>query len=435
MKKVTCDFSKTGKPIRPHHSMCNYPPRPQTLEAYRGAPDEKGAALIRSLLKDIDPPFTRLKYPRMCGHGKSIEISSIFRDWDKDENDPDSYYFYSTDMVIKDSSANGRKIVFRLGVPRELYDNALYVDVKKKISYDKLATVCSNIVRHVNGRWNRGISAKVKYWEIWDKPDEKYSFRGSPEDYYELYAAIATRLKSEHPHLKVGGPSPSDCSDLTFMKGFLEYVKKHDLPLDFVSWHFTGEDVNDAEAQALAIKRLVHAEKLEKRCKIICTEWNCLTIKEDGRFSVPHARDIYGASFDAAFMITMQKLNMDMSFFFDCTRNAPWASFIYPGFFRPYKPLYVFPLYAKLYKLGKSAKTTIAGRDLYSLAATDGKKKALLVSSCSDKPNSLEISGFDGKKRVYVLDGDRDLTLIAETSDDTVTVPLKGRTVCFVESV
>ena len=43
---------------------------------------------------------------------------------------------------------------------------------------------------------------------------------------------------------------------------------------------------------------LTPAEKLEKRCKIICTEWNCVTVNPDGRYSVPHARDIYGAAFD-----------------------------------------------------------------------------------------------------------------------------------------
>ncbi|MBQ7624470.1 MAG: hypothetical protein IJS65_04265 [Clostridia bacterium] len=432
MKHVTCYFDEVGKTIKPHHSLGNYPPR--TLYAYRGAANEPDADNMRALYEEIAPPFTRLKASRWGGYGKACEICHIFRYPDKDVNDPENYYFPATTKNINTALDSGvSSIVYRLGVPRELYP-PLYTDLTKKMSYDDIATVCANIVRNINDGWQHGTHAGIKYWEIWDRADESYSFKGTREDYYKLYAAVAKKLKELHPRIKVGGPSSSDCSDLSFTRGFLEYVKKHDLPLDFVTWEYNGEDVKEAAAQANAVKKLVLEMKLPKRVEIICTEWNCVTVNPDGRYSVPHARDIYGAAFDAAFMISMQKQNLDASIFYDCSIGAPWGSLVDSGSLAAYKTLYSFAYFAKLYKLKRSVKTTVSGRELYTLAATDGKRKALLIASCQDDAKTeLEINGFPGKKKVYIMDGKRYPTLFCETSDDVVKVPVSGPSVIFVE--
>ena len=246
---------------------------------------------------------------------------------------------------------------------------------------------------------------------------------------------VARKIKALHPRLKVGGPAAADCSgDAKFLQGFLDYVKKNDVPVDFISWNYYGTDPVEAFEQAKKVRRMVLAAKLPKRVEIINDEWNCMTFDENGRFYVPYVRNMHGAAFDAAFMIQMHKAHMDFSTYFDCQMNVPWGGLVNPGWVYAYKPLYAFVAFSRLYKLGTSVEIHTAGKNLFALGATDGTKKALLVSIYQERRDQVEINtGVKGAKKVYLLDEKHDLEEILTTKDATFTVPTKGYSVIYVE--
>lgn len=98
------------------------------------------------------------------------------------------------------------------------------------------------------GKWKGLIAALIAHWkqrygeaeiskwyfEVWNEPDLKIFFTGSPEDYLQLYQATAITIKSVCPQCRVGGPASAD---FPMEKKFLEYVIANHVPVDFMSSH------------------------------------------------------------------------------------------------------------------------------------------------------------------------------------------------------
>lgn len=72
------------------------------------------------------------------------------------------------------------------------------------------------------------------YFEFWNEPNIAPFFKGSMDDYYRLYCVTAKALKSVDSKLIVGGPATTRSS---YLSEFLEYCKKENAPVDFVSTH------------------------------------------------------------------------------------------------------------------------------------------------------------------------------------------------------
>ena len=302
----------------------------------------------------------------------------------------------------------------------------------------KFATICCNLIRHLNDGWANGMHAGIKYFEIWNRADDIQCWQSSYEKYYRLYEVCARAIKKMHPRLKVGGPAAADCSDDNkFLKGFLEYVAKNQVPCDFVSWNYYGEDPGEAFEIAKNVRRAVWDAKLSKKVEIINDEWNCMTVGEDGRLCVPNVRNLHGAAFDAAFMINMHKARMDFCTYYDCQNYVPWGGLVHHGWTYPLKPLYSFLAFSKLYNLfGVSAEIKTIGRNVYALAAKNAEKKMILVSVYQSKKDVVSIStGVFGAKKAYLLDENHDLEVILETTNESFDIAINGYSVILVEII
>ena len=401
---------------------------------YEGSKGETAVENTQTLLRRVHSPVTRMKDQMHFGYGKCVEIPFIFRDFKKNENDPASYFFYNTDNSVEQSARACETVIYRLGAPREFFAPRFS---KKPTDYDKFATVCVNIVRHINDGWAKGMHAGIKYWEIWNRADDKQCWPdGTYEDYYKLYATVAKRIKKLHPRLKVGGPAAADCSgNNEFLRGFLNYVKENGLPCDFVSWNFYGTEVKEAVRRAKEVKRIVREAALGHRVEIINDEWNCMTFDENGRFCVPHVRDMYGAAFDAAFMIEMQRVGMDLSTYYDAQKGVPWGGLIDYHTFSALKPLYSFAAFADLYALKKEASAKTSGRNIHALAAANGEQKAILISFTAEGKTELTVdTGINQEKKVYLLDKKTDLAEILTITDSAFTLKLNGPSVVLVKA-
>lgn len=98
---------------------------------------------------------------------------------------------------------------------------------------------------------------RTGYHEVWNEPDcFDVFYRGSWEDYCELYKYGARGIQAGDADAVIGGPSTAWVMDPgTRYTDFLNYVRQNDLPLDFFSMHRYGTDYLDQIAfvrQALA---------------------------------------------------------------------------------------------------------------------------------------------------------------------------------------
>ena len=432
MKRIYCDFNKKQHKIKAQHGLCNYP---VDYNRYDGEPNRTTSKTVYDIFEEINTPVIRLKDQRHKGYGKCLEVPFIFRDFTKDENDPASYYFYNTDASIKSSVAVCKNVMVRLGAPSEFWEPYYSKIVDNK---EKFAAICCNIIRHVNDGWAKGMHAGVKYFEIWNRADDIKCWQKSHEEYYELYETCARAIKKLHPRLKVGGPAAADCSgDNAFLKGFLKYVSENNVPCDFVSWNYYGEDPKEAFEIAKNVRKAVFEAKLPKRVEIINDEWNCMTMGEDGRVKTPNTRNMQGASFDAAFMINMHKARMDFCTYYECQPFVPWGGLVHPGWTYAYKTLYALLAFARVYNLGgTSVKTVTAGKNVYALAADNGEKKMILASIYQKKGDVAMINtGIGGQKTVYLIDESRDLKEVLCTEDEAFEVKTQGYSVILVEIV
>ena len=186
MKRVTCIPEKSLGKIRPQHGMCNWL---NLAQCYDGSAVTDNYLAVKDLMNQIDPPMTRIKYFYSRGYGKNLAVPFIFQNFHKDAEDPQNYYFTVTDSIVQDLMEIGKPFIYHLGPVRENW-SVFYT--KKPGDYDKYATVCLNIVRHLCDGWAEGLHSGIEHWEIWGRADDPHCWSGgSYEDYYRLYEAVA----------------------------------------------------------------------------------------------------------------------------------------------------------------------------------------------------------------------------------------------------
>ena len=432
MPKLNVDFNSVSGKIRPLHSV--------------GQPPWLGVdGKYLHYLTDANIPYSRL-HDMGGAYGGSIyvDIPNIFRDFDADPENPDSYDFAFTDNLITKMYENKIEPIYRLGVTIENYIHIKRYFTFPPKDYQKWAKICEMIIRHYNEGWADGFTYGIKYWEIWNEPDfHIYSLKdnmmwyGSPEQFYELYDVSSKHLKNCFgDSIKVGGygacgfyrilsdpekygvhgkknDNPGLLSEqkkghMDFFHGFFEYIKKSGAPLDFFSWH-SYASVEDTVIKAEYCEKMLD-EYGYGNAEIQLNEWNNAHHLEERGTSFASAQT-------AAMMIALHKTSrMNIMCYYD----ARLGPSVYGGLFNPlnHKPLctyYSFAAFGELYVLGNCVKSECDG--VYTLAATDGNgKNAVMIANTADdavieaalgetfkaylvdENNFLAEAPFDGKK-------------------------------------
>ena len=160
--KITVDFNNIKGTVKPMHGV--------------GQPPVTG--LSNSLfhyLKRAGIPYSRLHdVSGWMGQGLYVDIPNLFRDFDADENDPESYDFKYTDKIIEGLVENGCEPYFRLGVTIENQHMLKAYRIFPPKDFEKWARICEHVIRHYNEGWADGYHFNITYWEIWNEPDDCY---------------------------------------------------------------------------------------------------------------------------------------------------------------------------------------------------------------------------------------------------------------------
>ncbi|MGA9347496.1 MAG: hypothetical protein WBW48_01665, partial [Anaerolineae bacterium] len=348
-------------------------------------------------------------YVRTHDYYGPADMHVLFPDLQADPQDESSYDFVSTDRELEAINRVGAEVLFRLG---ESWGSPVtYVAPQDHAAWAQAAV---HIAKHYNDGWADGFHWDIGYWEIWNEPDITQFWAGTREEYFHLYEVVARALKAYDPTLKVGGPSW--CCDQTFFKDFLAYCRDHDLPLDFVSWHYYGGPIGLLERtlgvqQALDTYGFTNTENL-------LTEWN-ISVEAD----FEHLRDATGAAYTALVLSHLQDTSVTIA-------NRYRGDSVL-GMFSPEgeytKPAYSFLAFRRMLETPQRLAaegpwtynwSALAGRD------EDGEMVQILVSNYASNYTSFDLTvtnlpwGAAQPYRYerYLLDETHNLTLV-ESAD------------------
>jgi len=363
-------------------------------------------------LTEARVPFSRLHdVGGAYGGFRWVDVPNIFRDFDRDPTDPDAYDFAFTDLLITALVESGVEPFFRLGVTIENDAAIRAYRIYPPADNHKWAVICEHIIRHYTEGWANGFHYSIRYWEIWNEPDnyeeimENQMWRGTKEQYFALYEAASGHLKACFPHLKIGGyascgfyainesfvasanSSPRYEYFMEFFDAFLAYIRAHGCPLDFFSWHsYDGIENNRAYAH-YARRRLDEAGYTET--ETTCNEWNC---------EVPARGTARHAAVTCAMMLMFQDTPLDSAMFYDAGFSViPYASLFNPLTAQPFPTYYAFRAFGELYRLGGQLAVTVDGdaSDVYAVGAREGGEACILMANvgAADVPLTLEADG------------------------------------------
>ncbi len=431
MTKISVDFNKQTGKIKPMNGV-GQPPFYGKDFSYVNYLKE--ANIPYSRLHDVGGPF---------GRNLFVDIPNIFRDFSADQNNPDSYDFAFTDLLITALIENGVEPVFRLGVTIENYVSIKAYRVFPPENFKKWATVCEHIIKHYNEGWANGFKYNIKYWEIWNEPDnfeeieQNQMWQGTKEQYFELYDITAKHLKAKFPELKIGGygscgfyaiadsyissanSSPRYEYFITFFDEFLKYIKEHNSPLDFFSWHSYDSIENNRKYAEYARKRLDEAGYTNT--ETTCNEWNCMP---NERGTMLHAAN------NTAMLIMMQGTVLDNAMFYDAGIQLN----TYGGLFEPIKRIpyslyYGFKAFGNLLRLSNQVESTSDNENVYVLSAGDQMCGGILVVNIG-KATEVEFN-FKGK----AFDACRKVDMESNLDYCDLPTVLEENSIYYIETV
>ncbi|MCY3018951.1 MAG: hypothetical protein NTW87_07985 [Planctomycetota bacterium] len=231
--------------------------------------------------RELGIPYTRL-HDCHWPNPDVVDFHAVFPNGDADPERVESYDFRRTDDYLQAVVNAGSRIVYRLGESIEHSKRKYHVNPPK--DNEKWAGICCGIIRHYNEGWASGFHHDIRYWEIWNEPENRPAmWTGSDEQYFRLYETAAKAIKARWPDLKVGGPSLGYTGRVTagrfepgeFLLRFLARCKERALPLDFFSWHLYTDDPSECMLRAQGIRAALDRFGFAQT-ELHFNEWNYL---------------------------------------------------------------------------------------------------------------------------------------------------------------
>ncbi|HIH28387.1 MAG TPA: hypothetical protein HA260_01135 [Thermoplasmata archaeon] len=371
------------------------------------------------------------------------DMTTIFPDWTADPTNESSYHFETSDPLITKMIDAGCRVFYRLG--ESAGDNETLRNPPENIM--KWAEVCRHISMHYNEGWKQGFNYNITYWEVWNEPDLTGFWNGTADQYYELYHITADTMKAWNSSLKIGGPCTSSVTNVNYTQGFLQYLKDHEVPLDFFSWHRYAGTPYEMYNASRYIRLLLDSYGYVD-AENINTEWNLdiLTPQRDK----DNARN---AAFTACCLTVFQDAQLDHAYRYRGNQDNNWlmrflgldlSLFTYTGVYKRPALTYIAmndiirdtPLRLSTPLMDASTGITYLGG-----ISEDGTNISILISNFDayDTPYALEMSnlpwGTSYTVVEYLIDETHHLEITNKTTHDpspySLTRTLQSNSVHF----
>ena len=365
-----------------------------------------------------------------------VDIPNIFRNFDADENDPDSYDFHYTDEYIKGIIEGGAQVVYRLGITIE-WGTKKYTSIPPK-DFAKWARICEHVIMHYNEGWANGFTYGIEYWEIWNEPENPPMWQGTKEQFFDLYRVSSVHLKKRFPNIKIGGYGGCGFyavfreglndfykSFIPYFTDFLAFVKENNCPLDFYSWHIYTDKLSEIKESADFVNEKLLEYGFDKTESHL-NEWNYGA--EGRRFEDKHT--IVGASFCAAAFAVMQECDIDLAQYYVATSRSPYNGLLDLRTGAYTCVLHAFAAFNRLYRAENRIEIIREDGEPYAIAARSGDTTVALISNYRLGSGELCLEA-DGKK-ITVSRLTEEGFVSVGSADNRITLPVDDYTVYSV---
>ena len=378
------------------------------LHGVNGGPLNYGETVdLSAYWRELAIPLTRLhdcEWP----NPSVVDIHAVFPSLQADPALPESYQFARTDDYVQAISGTGAGIVYRLG--ESIEHSRRKHHVAPPADYERWTAACIGVIRHFNEGWADGGRRQIRYWEIWNEPENRpVMWTGSDDDYYRLYATAAKGIKVRFPDLLLGGPSVGATGDVVagryrptpFIQGFARHCQANKAPLDFFSWHTYTDDPGVYKLKAQAIREWLNEQGF-RQTEIHLNEWNYLPGNDWGPMLSAGqglAREKWyqemggpsGAAFIAHVLIDLQDSPVDVANLY-CGDTGPFGLFSRHG--APKKTFYAVKAFRQLLDTPRRVSVTCAEPAPLAVCAgvnAERTKLTILVSNYQAKDQSLDL--------------------------------------------
>lgn len=220
-----------------------------------------GKRLLKTIGSFSSTPYhVRPHYVFISGTGFGLPHQGSGNVYHEDENGEPYFDFTIVDQAYDAIVQAGHHVLVELGfTPRDLVPDRAHEELTLTDSptiysayeaghwgyppkdYEKWGALVAALAEHCVERYGED-EVSTWLWELWNEPDIYY-WRGTPEEFDELYAVTSRAVRSVLPGAAVGGPTVTGGpKGKGFLRQFLAYVDSQDLPLDFVSFHTKGSN-------------------------------------------------------------------------------------------------------------------------------------------------------------------------------------------------
>ncbi|MFT5764562.1 MAG: hypothetical protein ACI8X3_001993, partial [Saprospiraceae bacterium] len=163
--------------------------------------------------------------------------------------------------------------------------------------------------------------------EFLNTPFRNYEWDGTPLEFYQLFEVYAKKVKKRYPNIKIGGPAlwnpAADNDTFPFNKRwidlFFNYVKEHQVPMDFISWNLYSDSPDDFKTTYDLIQGQLDRIGYKDTQQII-TEY---AIRFDNKTTLPDGREVSnaliakGAAIATSIWIRLQQFsNLHMAYYY-----------------------------------------------------------------------------------------------------------------------
>jgi hypothetical protein len=108
---------------------------------------------------------------------------------------------------------------------------------------------------------------------MWNEPNLDIFWRGTDQEFFELYEVVAKKIKEVNPAYKIAAPVTAFL-DIDYIDKFLNYMSKHDVPVDIVDYHDYLDDPWLFERGVREVKNVIAKYPAYSDAELSLSEWN-----------------------------------------------------------------------------------------------------------------------------------------------------------------
>ena len=363
--------------------------------------------------KALNCPVTRFHDAPLDNPGmRLVDPHLIFANWHADADDPRNYYFEQTDDYLQNCRNLGVDIHYRLGPSIEHLNKNYFIYPPE--DYNKWIEICTNIIRHYNEGWSNGFHWDIKYWTIWEEPENKNLWNGEPEQFFSFFKQVINSLKKRFPDIKLGTVVGNHLPE-PWTGDFLAYCRDEKVAMDFFGWSMYKGDLEEVIGYPEKILKMLNSYGFTET-ELHMAEWNYTAkgIGYSGRRANTSPEGCYGvdaAAFAAAVLTGWQDTALTMANYY----TASITMGLFDLYSEPKKNYYGLLAFGEIAKFPQRVEAVSKSDEVKILAGLnfDGEG-AILLSMFKSEDTSVElnINGVN-MDNIELLCVDSDLNLEA----------------------